>query len=161
MKRIKCAEEQTSDESETDSDESDNDSYVDEEEHGFEKMVQKTYDKYKDLYQEKLDEFMAIMNQKEAEKKLYDILMPKYKKSLIKDYKSFLEIMYLIKDSPIHHEIKDAINEYAQEAGDDYDYNEIVNRAFKNKKHLFDTILDMFNADSDDSETETESDNDE
>jgi hypothetical protein len=66
--------------------------------------------------------------------------------------------MYLIKDSLMHHEIKDDINEYAQEAGDDYYYNEIVNRAFKDKKHLFDTILDMFNADI---EIETESDNDE
>ena len=74
--------------------------------------MQRAYDSYDDMYQEKKEEFMEEMDDVRAEKKAYDLLRTKYKKYLIKEYRFFLLMMFLMKRSPVHRQIKDAINKY-------------------------------------------------
>ena len=57
-----------------------------------------------------------------------------------------------MKNSSIHHEIIDSINQYDH---DEYDYDDIIDQALKDKKYLFDALLNQFN-DDDTSESESE-----
>ena len=59
----------------------------------------------------------------------------------------------LLKNSPTHQAITDAINEYDQDA---YDYNDIVDQEIKDNKYLFDELLDKFNEDTTSSESDSE-----
>ena len=103
--------------SENESDESD----VDEEETALADIVLRAYDRYDDMYQEKIEEFMEEMDEVRAEKKAYYLLRSKYKKYLIKEYRFFLLTMYLMKRSPVHRQIKDVINKYVA-VGYNYDH---------------------------------------
>ena len=80
---------------------SDNDSDLDEEK-GFGLLVQKSYDNYDDLYQEKAGELLETMAEAHAEKEAYNMLRTKYKTNLIKEYKFFLYLTDLLKNSPTH-----------------------------------------------------------
>ena len=121
---------------------SNDESDMDEDEKGFGLLVQKAYDNYDDLYQEKQGELLETMGEAHADKEMHNMLRTKYKKNLIKQYKCFLYLTDLLKNSPTHQTIIDTINEYDQ---DDYDYNDIVDQAIKDKKYLFHAILDKFN----------------
>ena len=132
---------------------SDDDSDMDEEEKGFGLLVQKSYDNYDALYQEKAGELLETMAEAHAEKEAYNMLRTKYKTNLIKEYKFFLYLTDLLKNSPTHQAITDAINEYDQDA---YDYKDIVDQGIKDKKYLFDELLDKFNEDTTSSESDSE-----
>ena len=122
------------------SDESD----IDEDEKGFEELIQKAYDKYNDLYQEKKKELMATMDEAHAEKEAYDMLRLKYKKNIIKDYKFFLYLTDILKNSPTHQAITDDINEHDL---DEYVYDDVVDKVIKDNSYLFDELLEQFNED--------------
>ena len=88
---------------------------------------------------------MEEMDDVRAEKKAYDLLRTKYKKYLIKEYRFVLLTMYLRNRSPVHRQIKDVINKYVT---DGYNYDHATDRAFKDKKYLFDALLDKFHTES-------------
>ena len=113
------------------SDHENDETRVDEVETAFGDLVQRAYDSYDDMYQEKKEEFMEEMDEVRAEKKAYDLLRTKYKKYLIKEYRFFLLTMFLMKRSPVHRQIKDAINKYVE---DGYNYDHATDRAFKDKE---------------------------
>ena len=100
------------------------------------------------------------MDEGHAEKEAYDMLRLKYKKNLIKDYNFFLYLTDILKNSPTHQAITDAINEHDL---DEYVYDDIVDQVIKDNSYLFDELLEHFNEDptSDESESEYEEDNDE
>ena len=72
----------------------------------FGELIRKAYDNYHDLYQDKMEELMKDMDTDRAEKEAYNILRHKYKTNVMKQYKFFLEVMHLMKTSPIHRNIK-------------------------------------------------------
>ena len=59
-------------------------------------------------------------------------------------------MLHLMKNSSTHYAIMDAINQYDH---DEYEYDDIIDQALKDKKYLFDALLNQFN-DDDTSESE-------
>ena len=74
---------------------------MDEDEKGVEQLVQKAYDKFDDLYQEKKEDLMKTMDEAHAEKEAYDVLYKKYKNNLIKEYNFLVSDKYDEKQSYI------------------------------------------------------------
>ena len=90
-----------------------------------------------------------------ARRDVNDILRSRYRKSLVREYKTFINMAHLMRSSSAHNEIKGAINEYFN---DGYDFNDAVKLALKDKNYVFDLLLNQFDSDSS-SERDTEDDN--
>ena len=149
-KEIKRQKYESDNESEAESEES----YIDDEEQGFAKLLQKAYDRYYDLYHDKKEELLKNMNNKQAEQAAYSLLRSKYRKSVIKQYKLYLEMRHLMQSSPVSCEI---INDIKRNVHAGYKFKESVDRSIKENKNLFDEMLDHFNADKSESDTDYES----
>ena len=136
---------------------SDND--WDEDEPGFQQLMHKAFDQYNDIYGDKVDKLMEEDNitEEAARRDVNDILRSRYRKSLVGEYKTFINMARLMRNSPAHNKIREAINEYFNEG---YDYDDAVKLALKDKKYLFDLLLNQFDSDSS-SESDTEGENDE
>ena len=73
----------------------------------------------------------------------------------MREYKTFINMAHLMRNSSAHNEIKGAINEYFN---DGYDFYDAVKLALKDKNYVFDLLLNQFDSDSS-SERDTEDDN--
>ena len=131
----------------------------DEDEPGFQQLVYKAFDQYNDIYGDKVNKLMEEENiaKEAARRDVNDILRSRYRKSLVREYKTFINMVHLMRNSSAHNEIREAINEYFN---DGYDYDNAVKLALKDKKYVFDLLLNQFDSDSS-SESDTEDDNDE
>ena len=81
------------------------------------------------------------------------MLRPKYRKSLIDQYKDYLKTSYSIRNSSIDKEIRGLIRKYLD---DGQDFDEAVDTAIREKRHLFSAFLDQFDSDSEYNDSEYE-----
>ena len=66
----------------------------------FEDLINEAYDKYDDHYNEKVNKFKDDgLSDERATQEASEMLRPKYRKALMKKYKTFLETLYYIKHS--------------------------------------------------------------
>ena len=66
----------------------------------FEDLINEAYDKYDDHYNEKVNKFKDDgLSDERATQAVSEMLRPKYRKALMKKYKTFLETLYYIKHS--------------------------------------------------------------
>ena len=70
----------------------------DEDEPGFQQLVQKAFDQYDDIYGDKVDKLMEEENitEEAARRDVNDILRSRYRKSLVREYKTFINMTHLI-----------------------------------------------------------------
>ena len=90
-----------------------------------------------------------------ARRDVNDILRSRYRKSLVREYETFINMSHLMRSGSAHNEIKGAINAYFK---DGYDFDDAVKLALKDKNYVFDLLLNQFDSDSS-SERDTEEDN--
>ena len=124
---------------------------------GFQQLVHKAFHQYDDIYVDKVDKLMEEedITEEAARRDVNDILRSRYRKSLMREYKTFINMAHLMRSSSAHNEIKGAINAYFK---DGYDFDDAVKLALKDKNYVFDLLLNQFDSDSS-SERDTEDDN--
>ena len=86
---------------------SDND--WDEDEPGFQQLVHTAFDQYNDIYGDKVDKLMEEENiTEEATRRdvIDDIIRSRYRKSLVGEYKTFINMARLMRNSSAHNEIR-------------------------------------------------------
>ena len=129
----------------------------DKDELGFQQLVHKAFDQYDDIYVDKVAKLMEEENitEEAARRDVNDILRSRYRKSLVREYETFINMAHLMRSSSAHNEIKEAINAYFK---DGYDFDDAVKLALKDKNYVFDLLLNQFDSDSS-SERDTEEDN--
>ena len=130
----------------------------DEDEPGFQQLVHKASDQYDEIYGDKVAKLMEEENitEEAARRDVKDILRSRYRKSLVREYETFINMAHLMRTSSAHNEIKEAINAYFK---DGYDFDDAVKLALKDKNYVFDLLLNQFDSDSS-SERDTEEDRD-
>ena len=99
---------------------------------------------------------MAAHNitEKEAKREADDLVLPRERKELMKDYKKLLETMHNIKEGPLHRKITREIQLLMNAEG--YSFAKAASICIRKNKHLFDEFLEQ----DDITESEEESDND-
>ena len=130
----------------------------DEDEPGFQQLVHKAFDQYDDIYGDKVAKLMEEENitEEAARRDVNDIILrSRYRKSLVREYETFINMAHLMRNSSAHNEIKEAITAYFK---DGYDFDDAVKLALKDNKYVFDLLLNQFDSDSS-SERDTEDDN--
>ena len=135
------------------------DNELDDDEEGFELLVQKVWDNYDHIYQKKMDELMESddLSEEKARREASSMLHSKYKRALVKEYKSFLNLMFLMKSSPIHIQITNDINKYVDEGSK---FDSALDMAIKRNNYVFDGVLNKFDDDDDDDDDDDTSDGD-
>ena len=80
----------------------------DEDELGFQQLVHKAFDQYDDIYGDKVYKLMEEENitEEAARRDVNDILRSRYRKSLEREYKTFINMAHLMRTSSAHNEIK-------------------------------------------------------
>jgi len=117
----------------------DDDDDVDAEEVGFRTLINDTYKAFDDEY-ERLMKENEDKGELASRRMASSQLRPQYKKNVMGQYKMMTKVMRLLEDSPVDIEIKKRIHKYQNKG---YDYETAVDRAVKDKKFLFDRLLDM------------------
>ena len=121
----------------------------DDDDPAFDTLIQEAYDKYEEKYQEKVEKYMQEgMSEKQAKMETSELLQPKYRKALMKNYMEFLYNLNLMNHSPIHYKVWQSIKEYEN---DGKSVKRAISLAVKDHKHLLDELLD----DDNDSDRET------
>jgi len=112
------------------------------------KLLQRAFDKHDELYRDKVDKFMGEgLDQKESAHRSSHELLPKYRKSLMQLYSTFLEEMHALGSNSQHKEIMRSIDWYMGWKG--YDFQKALETTLQKKKHLFEQIIEE-NDDTDD-----------
>ena len=129
---------------------------VDDEEEGFHILANRVYEKYDKAFGDKVDQLRTYMSEDAARTEVNVILRPKYKKALVKEYKSLVQLMNDMKSSPTHKKIEESLHEYLDKG---YSFDKALDRAIHENKYMFDALLEKFDEESEDSESEEEDEN--
>lgn len=114
-------------------------------------MIQLSYDKHDKLYREKVHEFMdGDVGEKQASQRAFHVLIPKYRRSFMENYKTFVKQMYALDRNSQHREIMHVLDWYMQWKG--YNFEKALDITMKKKRQLFQDILE----EEDDEEEEEE-----
>ncbi len=97
------------------------------------------------------------MERTEARRTAGNALLPRYRKTLIKNYKDFLATSHELKSSPVHHKIMESIAKQMQTGKE---FEKAVNNTMKQQKHAFDDLLE-YDEDSSDEDSADEGETDE
>ena len=138
------------------SDEDDNDSsWVD--------LIQQAFDDLNQTYQKKKKGYMKEgLEEEEAGEKAIEELHPKYRKSLVEKYRTFLEQLYDLDHNTRHKEVMQDIQWYM--TWKRYSFEKALDVTLKKKRHFFDEVLEDQNElkeEETDVDDETEVDDDE
>jgi hypothetical protein len=119
----------------------------------FEHWIQEANSQYADKYSKMIDQFRDEgMAKQEAKQEARDLLLPRYKKALMKKYKDFLSILHYMDNSPIHNKVKRA----AQVCWDERKHlKRSIALAVEDHKHLLNELLE--DSETEDSDTEDSS----
>jgi flagellar motor protein MotB len=114
-------------------------------------LLQQAFDKHDKLYQEKMADLMeGGTTEKRASQLAARDLLPKYRKSLVQMYKTFLEEMHRLSGSSHHKEVTQMLDWYMTWKG--YSFEKSLDITLKKKRRLFEELLD----DQEDEDTEEE-----
>ncbi len=126
--------------------------FVEEDDSGFNRFINKVYDKYDDPFIQKVDDLINKgMERTEARRTAGSVLLPRYRKTLIKNYKDFLASIHELKSSPLHHKIMESI---AKQMEMGKEFEKVVNIIMKQQKHAFDDLLENAEESSDEDSTD-------
>lgn len=101
----------------------------------FQDLLEKSLSKYEDKRQEIIDEEINNgYNSKQASKRAYKILLPKYRKTLRHEYQDMLCKLHALRKEPIHKSIMRTAKKLKEE--DEYDSIEALQAAVSKRKHL-------------------------
>ena len=114
-------------------------------------FLQQSFDKHSKVYNEKIDHYIKDgMSEKDAARKSFQHLMPKYKKSLILVYKSFLEQMNVLSKNWRHKDILQMLEWYIGWKG--FTFENALEITLQKKRKLFEELIEEQEDDEDDEE---------
>jgi hypothetical protein len=114
-------------------------------------LVNQAYDEHDKLYEEKaLGLESDGMTVKEAGNRVSEMLMPKYRRSLIRIYKKLVGTMHGLSKNCQHREIMQMVNWYVH--WKDYSFEKAMDITLQKKRHLFKDLLEEESGDSEEAE---------
>ncbi|MEW8543593.1 MAG: hypothetical protein AB2693_08650 [Candidatus Thiodiazotropha sp.] len=129
----------------------------DDDDSGFNDIVNKVFEKNQDLFERKVQNLMDSENisEKDARAEVKELMLPRDRSLFLKEYTKVLEDEFKLRKSPLHREIKRDIDELMNE--ESLKTSLAISRVLNQRKRKFDELLE---ADDSDSEQDEESDND-
>jgi hypothetical protein len=114
-------------------------------------MMQQAYDQHDKLYRKQVEGLMDEgLSEQEASHQSTQDLMPRYRKSLMQMYKTFVEQVYDFERSSRHEEIMSMICWYME--WKNYNFEKALDIALRKKRHLFEELLDEEEEEAEDAE---------
>ena len=98
------------------------------------------------------------LTENEAKQEADELFLPRERRLLIKDYKTFLTRAYAIKRSPLHNQITKETQNLMEENG--YSFGKALSLVLRRNRHMFDELLEDDNSDEESEYSDVDEDSD-